>query len=203
MAVGEVFEVKVSGHYQGQLWNNVLHFRQKEYGVGTEEDFITRFKSVIYGEWLALMVDEATMDQIYVRQITPELKDPVIDSFVNAVGAVTDDGLPSFVSAIVTQRTGIANRRKRGRIYIPAVPLSFQTDGQLNSTGLAAYQTFADNLMVNYNDNTASAKFDVGVWSRAQAADTGQNDDAFTPMTSGAPNPVLGTQRRRRAGHGQ
>lgn len=201
MATGEVFEVRVNGLMDGQVCNNVLHVRAEDPASNDAEDAANGVMNWWASSIKDVCSDEYTMLNATARQITPEVMDPYnsTDS-PNKQGLLTGGALPSFCAIVLQQRTGFASRRKRGRIYLPGVSVNYVQDSVLTSAAITAIEAKLTTIMGNFPNGTNP--FTLGVWSKTEWAASADVDAAFTPLTSIQINSIIGTQRRRRIGHG-
>lgn len=58
-------------------------------------------------------------------------------------GTVSGDTLPEVNTMVIQRRTGLVGRMKRGRIFFPYVPESFQDEGDLSGSGITAAAALA------------------------------------------------------------
>ena len=200
-----VYELRVIGTYQGQQFNNVLHFAD-DAGVGVAGDAQLLADSFMHNDVITAyrncLDDSAVLNRVEVREIHPEQKDPVVEIPPNGQGLRTGSGMPSYVTAVISFRTGFTAKTKRGRMYMPAVPESFCTDGTMDPAAQAYYQTWEGELEARYLETTGTEPFVLGIWSRKLAGPAPYDPAAFTPVTNITLNTIFGTQRRRRVGHG-
>jgi hypothetical protein len=201
MAAKQIFEARIYGTNQGQEFNIVLHFRQQVDDVGDAQELADFVQNNVVPSLNDVASIDSTWAGVLARQLTPEKQDPFASQVTpNQPGGIASPSLPSFVSVIIQERTGFASRRKRGRIYMPAVPTSYVLDGQLTAAAKTAFATECSSIMAAVAG--VNSEWDLGIYSRTTVAETGDPYDGFTQVTSMLANPILGTQRRRRIGSG-
>lgn len=128
-----------------------------------------------------------------VQKIFPlPATDEVVEAASAGIGSVAGDALPPQVAAVISLRSGLAGRRRRGRSYIPfGSENESTTEGFIGPTGLAALVGISDFLI----DTIAITVGPDGVtlapivWSRSLLTST--------LITNYRIRGSFGTQRRR------
>ena len=201
MGAGQVYECRVNGVMDGQVINNVLHVRGEDPNGGEAEDAANGVMNWWASSIKDVLADDYTMLNCTARQITPEVGDPYISTeSANKQGAIAEVALPSFCAIVLQQRTGFASRRKRGRIYLAGIPISYVVDSVLTSAAQTAIAAKITTILDNFPNGTNP--FTLGVWSKTEWDQSADVDAAFTDLTAINVNPIIGTQRRRRIGTG-
>jgi hypothetical protein len=101
---------------------------------------------------------------------------------------------PGAVSATVKFMSDFAGKKYRGRWYMPGVPASFVTGGNINSTGLTAYRALGAFLATPITTSAVRHYIPV-IFHRTDPT-------APTPITASDAGPNVQTQRRRLSGRG-
>jgi len=114
---------------------------------------------------------------------------------VDRAGNVAGDSLPSTMAAVVSRRSDAAGRSNRGRIYMPAIPVTWETDSSLTNTGIATYEAQIATAMA-ITRVTADATFVPIIFRRNAPA-------ASAVLTSTLVQAELGNMRSRRVGRGE
>lgn len=198
MAIGDVYEVVIKGHHDGQETNNVLHFKAK--ATDTEEQLADLILDCVTDSLLAAVSSEWTFRGVYAKRVYPTTSVEAIQNGDEAPGT-GGAGLPPTDAAVISLRTGHSGRSGHGRMYIPAIPEASQVGGTLESAAMVALASFITCLAANFIDG--SEAFDWGVVSRKEKAATpGTVANWFFPLTSAVVNPDLGTMRSRKKGRG-
>lgn len=202
MAAKNVYEARIIGQVANQVFNLVLHLQDNDIRDPDPKKVANAVMLNFAGAARAVTSNEATFQYCLARVIGDPMGEPYMsDSGNNLAGQVTAPALPSFNAAIVQQRTGFISRRKRGRIYMPGVPQTYVSGGQINATGTTGYNQFFTTLGTAFNNTTWP--YVVGVFSRKTwKVDLQGVEASFTPVTQWAINPVIGQQRRRKIGIG-
>jgi hypothetical protein len=99
------------------------------------------------------MIDEVTGVIESVESVTP----------VSAAGAQATDMLPTLNQGLVTLRTGVYRygRPVIGKIFIPGFTEAQNTDGRIDATTTATFQTYVNELVDGVPDSA-----ELCVWSR-------------------------------------
>jgi hypothetical protein len=142
--------------------------------------------------YLPLLSNAVQVVSLEVRKIG----DPAFvyeESVTGAPGTTTGDMLPAYVAPLVSWRTGLAGRSRRGRTYMPPTGEVHQVGGILLSTYLGPWLDWANAMLLFVAGGTH------GGWILAIQSEVLL--DAFQ-VTSFLLRDVLATQRRRRLGVG-
>lgn len=125
--------------------------------------------------------------------------------------------LPPQCAMVVTLGTGIAGRRRRGRLYGFGFGETSQSNGTWGSGTITAVQANLVTWFALYGSTGTDPQFQIGVWSERRATgcwvdpaqgklvniETAHPEDAFTPATGSTLRSIVYTQRRRTLGVGR
>jgi hypothetical protein len=125
--------------------------------------------------------------------------------------------LPPQCAAVVTLATGIAGRRRRGRLYGFGFGETDQSNGTWGSSFITALQANLVTWVALYGPTGTDPQFQTGVWSERRASgcwvdpvqkklvniETPHPEDAFTALTGTTLRSIVYTQRRRTLGVGR
>lgn len=199
-----IVQATIVGSLHGQETNNVLHF-----GVNPAEILLTQLAVAIVtclvSTFRPMAGDDWLLEKVTVRELYPNLSDPV--DYIHNV-TVAGTGLPSspsFVANLARIRTGLGGRRNRGRIFLPAVVENDVTSSRLTDSAMTKFQAFCACLVGQFvkQGELAAPDFEIGVLSRTKAKEVGQTiETAFTPATSITPVREVARMGSRRIGHG-
>lgn len=205
VASGELYQVTLTGLYQGQTIENVLMFRAR---IPTATDAqIGGDLKTFWGYLRAMIQHDYTLTYMAVKRVTPVALDTF---FVPATagqeqGAATGGGVNSTIAAVITLRTGTSGKRHRGRMYLAPVDSgNCDTDGcRLSAGGLANYNTALTNIKNLVDDATGTALYvALGIYSRLIGGTNPFTVAGWQAVTQFVTQPILGNQRRRRLGRG-
>jgi len=205
VATGELYQVTLTGLYQGQTIENVLMFRARTSGVtdaqiaGDLKTFWDLLRPVIQHDYV--------LTYMAVKRMTPTQLDTffVPATAGHEAGAGTGGGVNSTIAAVITLRTGTAGKSHRGRMYLaPDDSGNCDTDGcRLSSGGLANYVTAFTNIKNLVDDATGTALYvALGIYSRLIGGQNPFTVAGWQAVTQFVTQPILGNQRRRRLGRG-
>lgn len=199
MLAGDIVQLVVQGEIEGQQTNNVLHYKVMESaGAGaTMTEFFTAWAAINQADWLDAVSAEWEMISLRGQVVLPVKLDPVIELTAGAtVGTIAGDSLPSMNAAVLSWRTGIASRKKRGRTYIAGIPESGTTKSVLTAAQIGLLTNLKDDLITEVvagaGGNTANLRLIV-------RSLTGGGE---TVITTGEVRSTVYTQRRRILGRG-
>lgn len=134
-----------------------------------------------------------------------DLKNPALQAWhevAGSPGTVTDDSCPPFVQCTIRKATRVRGKRGRGRVQIPCVPETFQTDGVLSGTGLGAYSLLRDDLMLTIGTTTPSATWKPCMAYRGALGGDGLYAMHMEEISAFVLRTDLGSQNRRKIGRG-
>lgn len=148
VSVPEVAQVSVNGSQAGhpaQFGIACLHD-----GAITSvaiDDLLTAFDTWISESVLPAMCAASTINNITVRDLTTE---DSYDQFsvIEADGGAAGDCLPAQTAVVLTKRTSLSGRSRRGRLYMFGVPAVFAEDQRhLTPGALAQYNAVGSSLL--------------------------------------------------------
>jgi hypothetical protein len=206
VAVGDVYELVIqctepTGTVQSI---NALHFRQKA-GFLSAINLIGEWRAACETQYRNLMSSGYAIRRYAARSLIPYNTD-FYETFLEPTlpGTRGVRLCPLTVAQIITWRTGLPGRRKRGRTYIPGVNNDDQTAGLL--TALYVTNTgnaFGNAVMSRFGPGGLSPQTEIGVWSRVNGNQDPPHDPAgFTPITAFTFQQRLGSMGTRRYGRG-
>jgi len=167
MPLADTYRFTFVGDYNGSVMENVLHFKVTAVGGGAAPTTLTvgtGLLNELQPAYLAMLNEAYTLVLARCQLILPVKTDPVeIPAVGTVIGDITGDGLPAVIAAIITWRTGVADRKHRGRSFIPA-----QSESQCDESTLAAGQvsimdTFADACVTPITVGTAPNSEDLTI----------------------------------------
>lgn len=210
-AAGELYQVLIQGTIENQQCENVLWFRSAGADTDVLLHLLTEILACFTTTLLPVLSSSYTITRLIGRRMTPTLGNDV--ELVPASGATvqgqaTGDGMPSFVSALISLRSTRGGRIGKGRMFIAGVPESgtirsyIPTEGAFYA-GLVAFLTcmlgkFLGPFTLPLN------KWEWGVFSRKIGHSSAPFDaTGFAPMADAVVRTLLSTTRSRKIGHGR
>jgi hypothetical protein len=97
--------------------------------------------------------------------------------------------VPDDVACVVSRLTTTPGKSGRGRLYVSGLPSTFITENRLNATGFGSFTALVGLLKGPFTNQTM-------LWSPANFS---KKTVAFHAATDFITEPLLGTQRRRKA----
>lgn len=197
MAQNDIFRLSVVGAgASSQELINVHYYRQLT-AAGDDDGvlLIDNFHALVAPAMMACISEAIVLTGYEVRNITqPEFgQDYSLPSAV--AGDITGESLPPSSSAIVSWRSGLIGRRRRGRTYMWPTGESQQNAGQIGG----AYQT----LLTSFGNGAilfgTTNQYEKVIYSDIP----GGSPDVLVSIVTGVVVPIfLASQRRRRPGTG-
>lgn len=196
MAIGDTYRLSVRAVHgtTGEEYINVHHFRQENALVLDEagEDLVGAWDDQVKPLLLPLMSNAILIADCEVRQIG----DPSYiyeQAIADAIGSSSTDMLPPFVSPLVSWRTGLAGRSRRGRTYMFPTVEAHQVGGLLAPTYTGPWSDWADQML------QIGGGLEFAVWKLVIRSDVLNQS---IPVTSYLLRLALARQSRRALGVG-
>lgn len=198
MAVGDIYQLTISGTLQGQRIMNVSHY-------SVDVDALPSALSQGMFNWAAGTLIPAIVqvqsnnfhwDQVFTQKIWPVPVFIPVGGTVNILGANVEDSLPAEVAATITRRSVLAGPRYRGRIYVAGIALSMldQTTGLFNAAFTAGAAATEAALHASIPSSPVGGSLGPVLYHRA--------DHTTTVITSALSRATPRSQRRRQVGRG-
>lgn len=114
------------------------------------DDLLTIFDTWIAESLLPILCEGTTITNIQARDLTSE------DSYdqtsiVETPGSHASPCQPAQVAIVLTKRTSLAGRSRRGRMYIFGVPETYQEDERhITAAAVAAYNAAGSSLLTSF-----------------------------------------------------
>jgi len=199
--VGQDLQVNAIGQVYGQMTVTTFFYKlEVESGVlesATADGIAEEWANALGSS----MIDPVSHDW-KLRRV--EVRDPRTDPgwasgeyTAEFTGVVAQDSCPPTVAMVVTRRSDQAGRRYRGRVFIPAVPVTYHVEGELTGAAMVALQAFADDMAtpILLTATAPGLKIVPSIWSKV--------NQASVPIVSCLARPILRSQRRREIGVGK
>lgn len=167
----------------------------------------------IVGVWprmKQLMVSSCKLVAVQAMTMNPRGTAQSIMGYTTEFGSLAGEGLPPHDAAVLSLYTDYPGRRTHGRLYIPGIAESIQTDGELTTSAESSMKNLGDWLIGQFGQLGTSPYYWWGVYSRKNGAvrhlgpppyiDYGK--EYLIPWSRHVVNKVLGTQRHRKIGRG-
>jgi len=230
MAVGDVYRLTLVQQYLGMLCQNHYVFDRKTAGDPTPTDgqvladyFKDAFRAmqnagITYFSW--------TLQQLRGGTVTPVASEcrrtgGILYQGVpggTLVGAISGDPLPPQNAFVSTLNTGLAGKRRRGRMYLAGLTETEQSGGSWITSKVTQMAGVWTTVLNAYGSAGTEPNWRLGVWSERTAtgcvpAETRPHHPtnieapnlaaAFAAVTSVQVKSVVYSQRRRTLGVGR
>lgn len=195
IVTGDIIQERIVCYGQGQISINVRHWRCYAHSGtgGTTAQMATNRAPVRKADYINVLSSAFRFRGVGIQRIFPAPPtDESIDVTQDAAGTIAGNAMSMQTAGVITLRTGVAQRKARGRVYLP-----FPSEADNDATGKpeAAYNGFANVLAVNLvgsitvgaGGNTSSLQ--QVVWSR--------KFQTYHAITDAFATKKWGTQRRR------
>lgn len=208
-AVGDCYQVRLIGLIEGQQTQNVLHF----ICVGADTDVLTHLIQVLVDcfqtHLIPVLSSAWELTEIRFKRVSPTLgPETIVVANVAATGGGNAAALPSYCSAVFSERTIRGGKSGRGRMYLPGIPEDQTIGSRFDKDGAmwAALLAFAACVVINFvhlDPAGASNAWDLAVYSRKIGGSTFPYGGAgFAAVREFVPSEFLGTTRSRKVGRG-
>lgn len=197
MAVGDVFRFAVIGNNQGiDELVNVHHYVQTSAGGDDEGvDLIDAWVANVMPSFLDTFSELCSLVGFQVRNINqPEFgTDYSLPASEN--GTLTGEMVPPQVAPVISWRTGLIGRRRRGRSFGWPINEGSQNAGQMSLTLQALLTEYANDALAF----AGGAAYEKVIYSNIEGATP---PVLVTTVNSVVVDVILGSQRRRKPGVG-
>ena len=207
-AIGDGYMVTVEGEIEGQQTANVFHFRCAAADSDVElhlilalaECFITHLLPVFSSAW---KITGLRWKRVYPT-LGPEFFTVPAGTLV---AAGSENALPSYCSVVISKRTALGGRSRRGRFYLPGIPEDATQGSSLDTAdpfwaGLIAFVACVVGKFVQSGE-LGSDQWRMAVYSRTIGGDTFPlGETGFETVTQLVAHAALGTTRSRKVGRG-
>ncbi len=208
-AVNSLWEVRLEGRIEGQLTDNVLHFKCVGASADVELHLIQVLLTCFITHMIPVITSTWTLERVVWKQVGPVLG---VEQISIPTGTPSGEGsaaaLPSYCSALISKRTLTGGRSHRGRMYIAGIPEDQTTGSSINTegpfwAGLLAFALCVITDFVHPDPAGGTDLFDLIVYSRKIGGSafpyglTGVTDvREFVPVQQ------IATTRSRKVGRG-
>src|SRR5215467_768320 len=150
MALNSVYRISILGTHFGEPVVNTLFFRVSVVGAGDERDNLNSatLATNLRTLYAACLSNDYAGAGTIIQGVLPVTPLKTYGNWVTA-GTVVSASLPAQVAAILTRKTLTPGRGGRGRIFMPAVPSSFQSGDTVGFGGPTAYNNWAAEVLLS------------------------------------------------------
>jgi hypothetical protein len=230
MAVGDVYKLTLVQQYLGMLVQNTHYFDRKTAGDPTVADaqvladyFKDAFKAqqnaaISYYSWTLQQMRGGTVTAIAseCRRTGGILYQGIFTGTL--VGSLAGESLPPQSAMVTTLNTGLAGKRRRGRMYLAGKGEAEQSGGTWLVGTTTAMAAVWSTVIAAYGTAGTEPNWRLGVWSERTAtgcvpAETRPHTptnvnppdlaNAYAPITSAQVKSIVYSQRRRTLGVGR
>jgi len=209
MTIGHTYRLRTLGTLRGS---------RVEFGVHLRHDSGTTDTAGAVAHWVANMTTpliaatstEVNWDEVVMSDVDPDGEESFrVTIGQPSPGTVIGDCLPGQNAMLVSLSTGQKGRRRHGRLYLPGVSESNQTNGRLVGTQLTAVQAFANALENFYGPSGTLAGWRLVVFSPRNVTPPKpktfkpKEEELVTPIRETRVDDIIRTQRRRAIGVGR
>lgn len=209
MAVNDTVQLSVKGKVIGQDHVHTLHFRFQDL-LATEQGLIdawqascrTAYRGLFKSpdEPVQLITAQQVCGAVPLRAIVEETE--VVGSRVGTLASGSDFA-PPHEAAVVSIRTGLSGKSRRGRSYIGGLLDDNMSSGVLAAPYIALLNTYYAALLATFGVGGTSGSYLWAIHSRTLAAVPGtQCQDSSALVSTFIIRSEVGTMRSRKIGHG-
>lgn len=207
VVAAEVYRLVQTGNYGGvTLVQNVFHFGREQPG-GSPSTLVNDWHANIVTQLMPYFhpIYEAT--EVRAQRIAPDESDISRISGVTKGGNFNFNALPAVAAGIVTWRTQLAGRSRRGRTYWAGLPYDTGniSDGSAwKSDGIVRLENIANLIRNRYTLGGNPGAFYLGVWSPTLGGKLPPRDPAkgLTMVVGFTAQEYICSMGSRRLGHG-
>lgn len=209
MPVGDVVRVRTRGTFLGSRVEFGVHIRYENTGSNAA-DLAGSWSATIMPLVLAATSAQVNWDEIQVADTSSTgLETFALPLTQPNPGALSGDVLPPANAALISWRTGEKGRRKHGRMYVPGVTETANTNGTLGGAQLTAVQALAAGILTAYGAGGTAPFYRFVIYSpptilpKPKPPLPVHTDTIVTPVTTGLTDHIVRSQRHRAIGVGR
>lgn len=161
-ATNSIVEVQVVGRIFNQRTRNVFHYGMVRVGGGVfdsgrvtlghvgsmfAENIMTAFTPCVSEDWTFEYLQAQFIDPVRYRLRRFTVADLTIDE----TGQVASPSQAPSVTACISLFMDGSGKEYQGRRYLPALPTSFNDNGNLSGPGVTAFAALADSCVAPYD----------------------------------------------------
>lgn len=210
-AEGEVYQVVLQGRQEGQEVMNVIHFQTPTGSSDVELHLLRALIICLLSNLRPAMNSYYKFERAIGKRVSPTLGPPI--EMLPQEGEVVQgqsagDGLPTFVSGLVSIRGERGGREGLGRMFLPGVPEastsgSFIVEESPYWNAILAYVTCVIAEFMKAVGPGSANQWNIGVMSRKIGGEKPPyNAAGFSRAIALTPRLLLATTRSRKVGRG-
>jgi len=203
----EVYRLLQSGNFGGDiLIQNVWHFGRESPG-GTPSELANDWNTYMVPLIAAELNPVVTLTEISVQRIAPDESEIERIAGSRAGVAGGNVALPSVAAGVVTWRTQLAGRSRRGRTFWAGLPFDYVSLSDGSSwlaAGQARLNRLGNGIRNRYSLGGNPGAYYLGVWSPKLGGKLPPRDPAkgLTMVVSHTAQYYICSMGSRRLGHG-
>lgn len=153
----DVIEIQIVGTLHGQETRNTFHYFVDEAddsndGAATIALLLADFETDVYNAMLSVMAADWSVKAITGQKITNGRMRLVVHNPATTAGQVAGVSCPSTTAAVISRYGEGAGREFQGRVFIPAVPSTWEVDSKISPSRMSMYEAVATNLLGDLSD---------------------------------------------------
>jgi len=191
---GDIVEFSIHGTHEGQRVLNVFHY-EIELGIGAFPDLVTAadaFLGELFGtdkfadRYQEVTSQDLAINEFVLQKIWPLRMARIVKPQTGLTGLVEETALPPNDSVVLIKRNDSTGRHNRGRIHMPAVPVSFVEGGMVTGTARALYDLFGARAaeVIEITSGGGPVTFTPVLYQRLMPGNSAQWTSALTQGTS-------------------
>lgn len=181
---GTVVGQSVQNTFHWRVTNTVEGYNLSNLAQDMIDEMLPEYRLLLSEDWTAVSA--------YTRRITPNATRGIEIFTANDAGLVVSPTLPPQVSVVCSRLTNAPGPQGRGRIFLPAVPTSFVTDGRLTNLGQTSLEAFLPWLDLDWTPDGGPTLTPILF----------RRPNVVTPIETALARSISRSQRRREIGVG-
>lgn len=208
-----LYHLTLRQRYHDQLCQNGYYFQHHVEGADTQTDIeictlIENFFETFVLPSIKLFANnQVNYDGIVVSTIVP-YQGAIFEKILETSNGVQpDEALPTFNAGLISLRSGLGGKSRRGRSFYAGISEADSSNSRLEPDCFARLADIGLRLLATFGPAGTAAPIRYGVFSKKLGA-TGNPADPYNPstgftgITQCAPRLLIATQRHRKIGHG-
>jgi hypothetical protein len=169
MPANSKYEVKITGMYNGDIWQNVLHYMLTEGGTSERTTDAGKVADVVESQFIPTLAAAQSNQSVFMtlRVVEVGVEDPIIvRRGLLTTGQVESDPLPASDAVLFQKSCNVGGRRNYGKLYLACVPEAWATGSIVDIT-----QAELTALGIKLKDSIVLAGYTIRpiIWHRSDS----------------------------------
>lgn len=148
LALNDVLQLTIRGFLHGQRTINTFYYKVTTVSISDPtsgyDDLFAQFETVMWSVLRLRLSNELNSVKFRAQKIFPAPR-IIFDEYTptNDTGGAALTSMPTSVAVVVRRRNSTSGRSHQGRIFVPGLPTTHETDSRIAAAQQAAWAVFS------------------------------------------------------------